>query len=283
MQPLFEWVILLLNDLYHSLNPVAFSIGSLEVRWYGIAYILGFFFAGIVLYRVARRWKLRLSLDDVLLLIVCIAFGVIVGARVFYVCFYNLPYFVENPLHILMFSEGGMSFHGGLCGALIGGYLACRYLKISFLTTCDMAVVGAPLGLFFGRCANFINGELWGKAADLPWAVMFETGGGVYRHPSQLYEAVLEGLVLFVILYFLSRKNPPLYRGGYIGVFLVFYGFFRFLIEFVRVPDAQLGYLFGFLTMGQLLSIPLFVLGASVLVVSFKKKRPQSLSREAGR
>ena len=268
----------MLNDIYHAIDPVAFSIGPVEVRWYGIAYLVGFFLAGVVLYRVSRRWKMHLSVDDVLLLIVSVAFGVIFGARLFYVCFYNLPYYLENPSHILLFSEGGMSFHGGLCGGILGGFLACRYLKISFVTTCDMAIVGAPLGLFFGRCANFINGELWGKATDLPWGVMFESGGDVYRHPSQLYEAVLEGLVIFVVLYCLSRKKTPLYRGSYIGVFLVLYGFFRFLIEFVRVPDSQLGYLFGFVTMGQLLSIPLLVIGVLILVVSNKKKSPQSLS-----
>ena len=136
-------------------------------------------------------------------------------------------------------------------------------------------VCGAPLGLFFGRCANFVNGELWGKETSLPWGVMFETGGGVYRHPSQLYEALLEGIVIFLVLFALSRKVPPRPQGFFLGSFLALYGVFRFLIEFVRVPDAQLGYLFGFITMGQLLSLPLVVAGIALIVWSLKNQRPQ--------
>ena len=145
------------------------------------------------------------------------------------------------------------------------------------MTMCDMAIIGAPWGLFFGRCANFVNGELWGKETDVPWAVMFETGGDVMRHPSQLYEAVLEGLVMFCVLYALSRKIPPRPQGTFIGTFLLLYAVFRFCIEFVRVPDAQLGYLFGPITMGQLLSLPLFVAGIVVLWLAHKYKRPQRL------
>ena len=267
----------MLNDIYQALDPVAFSIGPYAVRWYGLAYIAGFLVAAFVLYRTAKRWKMPLSADEVCLVIVFIALGVIVGARLFYVLFYNLEYYLAHPLHILMFTEGGMSFHGGLVGALIGGYLACRYLKLSFLTLCDLAVIGAPWGLFFGRCANFVNGELWGKETDLPWGVAFESGGGVMRHPSQLYEAVLEGLVIFAVLYVLSRKVPPRPQGTFIGTFLVLYGVFRFLIEFVRVPDAQLGYLFGPITMGQLLSLPLVLAGVAVLVAAHRLKRPQRL------
>lgn len=267
----------MLNDIYQALDPVAFSIGPYAVRWYGLAYIAGFFVAALVLYRTAKRWKMPLSADEVCLAIVIIALGVIIGARLFYVLFYNLEYYLAHPLHILMFTEGGMSFHGGLVGALVGGFLACRYLKLSFLTLCDLAVIGAPWGLFFGRCANFVNGELWGKETDLPWGVAFESGGGVMRHPSQLYEAVLEGLVIFAVLYALSRKMPPRPQGTFIGTFLVLYGVFRFLIEFVRVPDAQLGYLFGPITMGQLLSLPLVLVGVAVLVAAHRLKRPQRL------
>lgn len=267
----------MLNDIYQALDPIAFSIGSYEVRWYGLAYIAGFLVAAVMLYRTARRWKLPLSIDEVCIVVVIIALGVIVGARASYVLFYNLEYYLEHPAHILMFTEGGMSFHGGLAGALVGGFLACRYLKLSFLTICDLVVIGAPWGLFFGRCANFVNGELWGKETDLPWGVAFESGGGVMRHPSQLYEAVLEGLVIFAVLYALSRKVPPRPQGTFIGTFLVLYGVFRFLIEFVRVPDAQLGYLFGPITMGQLLSLPLVVAGVAVLVVARRLKRPQRL------
>lgn len=269
-----------LDELYHSLNPVAISIGPLAVRWYGIAYVLGFFLGGLTVYRVARRWKLDISADDVSTVVMAIAIGVILGARLFYVLFYGGGYYLENPLKVFAFSEGGMSFHGGLVGAIVGGSLACRKLDIPVLTMCDLACIGAPIGLFCGRVANFINGELWGKPTSLPWGVMFsDTGGGlVYRHPSQLYEALLEGVVLFCILFALSRKNdPPRPQGTFIGTFLAGYGVFRFLIEFVRLPDEQLGYLLGtnWLTMGQCLSIPVFLAGVAFLVFAAHARHPQ--------
>ena len=267
----------MLNDIYQALDPVAFSIGAVQVRWYGLAYIAEFILAGLTMYLTGRRWKLGLRGDDVLMVIVSVALGVIVGARLFYVLFYNLPYYLAHPLHVFMFTEGGMSFHGGLVGALVGGYVACRCLRISFVTIADLAVIGAPLGLFFGRIANFINGELWGKPTDLPWGVAFETGGGVMRHPSQLYEALLEGLAIFLVLIVLSRKVPARPRGTFMGTFLVLYGVFRFLIEFVRMPDEQLGYLFGPITMGQLLSVPLIVAGVVVLVAARHFRSGQSL------
>ncbi len=263
-----------LDELYKSLSPVAFSIGALSVRWYGLAYLAGFTLAGLILYRTARRWNLTITADDTLNILLGIAFGVIIGARLFYVIFYGAGYYLEHPLDI--FARAGMSFHGGLVGAIVGGSLACHFLHFSIPTIADLAAIGAPLGLFFGRCANFVNGELWGKPTDLPWRVMFETGGAVYRHPSQIYEAILEGLVLFAVLYALSRKNPPRPQGTFIGVFLLLYGIFRFVIEFVRVPDEQLGYLFGgFITMGQLLSMPLVILGIGILVFAHKAHRPQ--------
>jgi phosphatidylglycerol:prolipoprotein diacylglycerol transferase len=267
-----------LNELYQSLDPIAFSVGPVSVRWYGLAYIFGFVAAGLVAWRTARRWGLRLTADDLLMVVVGAAFGVIVGARTFYVLFYNLDYYLANPGRIVVFNEGGMSFHGGLVGGLLGGYLACRCLRLSFATICDLVIVGAPLGLFFGRCANFVNGELWGKPTDLPWGVAFESGGGVMRHPSQLYEALLEGVLLFLVLYALSRKVPPRPQGTFVGTFLVGYGCLRFLIEFVRVPDAQLGYLWGPVTMGQLLSLPLVAAGAALLVYARKRRRPQTLA-----
>ena len=208
-----------------------------------------------------------------------IALGIIVGARLGYVLFYGGGHYLENPAEILMLNEGGMSFHGGLMGAIAGGSLACWRLRLSIATMCDLAAIGAPIGLFFGRCANFVNGELWGKPTDLPWGVMFsDTGGGmVYRHPSQLYEAILEGLVIFLVLILLSRRVPPRAQGTFIGVFFVLYGCLRFMVEFVRMPDEQLGYLAGtgWLTMGQCLSAPLVLLGAGILVMSHRMRRPQ--------
>lgn len=264
-----------LNDIYQALDPVAFSLGPIVVRWYALAYLAGFVCAGVVLWRTQRRWGLGLSLDDVLSVMIGIVFGIIIGARLFYVLFYGAGYYLENPLEIFMLNHGGMSFHGGLVGAVVGGSLVCWRLGISIPTVCDMGVIGAPIGLFFGRCANFVNGELWGKETDLPWGVMFETGGGVYRHPSQLYEAVLEGVVIFVVLYVLSRRVPPRPQGTFTGVFLALYGTFRFLVEFVRVPDVQLGYLFGPITMGQLLSLPLVVAGIALLVLAHRANKPQ--------
>ena len=265
-----------LDAIYHSLNPVALSLGPLSIRWYGLAYLAGFVLAGVMMYRTAQRWRLNVTLDDILNLMVGISFGVIVGARLFYVIFYGAGYYLAHPLDAFALSQGGMSFHGGLVGAVIGGSIVCKASNLSIPTICDLGVIGAPWGLFFGRCANFINGELWGKPTDLPWGVMFETGGGVYRHPSQLYEALLEGLLMFAILYILSRKYPPRPQGTFIGTFLMLYGIFRFAVEFVRVPDEQLGYLFGgFITMGQLLSLPLVVLGIVVLVMAQKVHAPQ--------
>ena len=175
-----------------------------------------------------------------------LVFGLIIGARLFYVIFYGDGYYWTHPLEIFATNEGGMSFHGGLVGGIIGGVLVCRMYKLDAWTLADLAVIGAPLALCLGRCANFVNGELWGKPTDLPWGVIFGgTAGDMPRHPSQLYEAFLEGIVLFCILQVLSRKKPLLPQGTFMGVFVMGYGIVRFLIEFVRVPDAQLGYLLG--------------------------------------
>ena len=265
----------MLNELYHSLNPVAISIGPVHIYWYALAYLAGFVLTGIVIYRVSRRWGLDITGDEVANIIVAMAWGIIIGARLFYVLFYGDGYYFANPLKIFALNEGGMSFHGGLVGAIVGGSLMCRSCHLSVPTVCDLGVIGAPLGLFFGRCANFVNGELWGKPTDLPWGVVFETGGNVARHPSQLYEAILEGLVIFCVLWMMSRRRPARPQGTFMGTFLVLYGVFRFLIEFVRVPDAQLGYLLGPITMGQLLSLPLVLLGIVVLVWAARAKRPQ--------
>lgn len=264
-----------LNDLYHALDPVAFTLGPLAVRWYGLAYLAGFLVAGLLIYRVGKYWGLDLTADDVLNATTGICLGAVLGGRLGYVIIYGAGYYLTHPLSIFALSEGGMSFHGGLVGAIVGGVLACRAAGICVGTMCDLGAIGATWGLFFGRLANFVNGELWGKETDLPWGVMFETGGSVYRHPSQLYEALLEGVLLFVVLWVLSRKVPPRPQGTFMGTFLVGYGICRFLIEFVRVPDVQLGYLFGVVTMGQLLSLPLVAAGAFLLVRAHKLRLPQ--------
>ena len=267
----------MLDAIYQSLDPVAFSIGPFSARWYGIAYVLGFVCAALVIYNVGKHWKLKFTFDSICVILICAMVGVIVGGRLGYVLFYNFDLYAAHPLEILNFSHGGMSFHGGFVGALIAGIVAAKLIKIPYLTLVDLAVIGVPLGLMFGRVANFINGELWGAPTDLPWGVVFGGSAGFEpRHPSQLYEALLEGVLLFVVLFALARKRPPRPQGTFSGVFMLGYGICRFLIEFVRQPDAQLGYLWGgWLTMGQVLSFPLIVAGVILLWYAVTKRRPQ--------
>lgn len=263
----------MLNEIFQNIDPVAFRIGSFSVRWYGLAYVLGFLCASIILVMVARRWKIKIDSEKLLAGILCAIVGIIVGARLGYIIFYGNGYYWSNPLKIFAIYEGGMSFHGGFIGGLIGGIFAAKLMGLKYLRLLDLAFIGVPVGLFFGRCANFINGELWGAPCDLPWAVNFgSVAGNIPRHPSQLYEAILEGIVIFVVLIILSRKLPPYKEGSYFAVFCILYSVFRFAIEFVREPDSQLGYLaFDWLTMGQLLSIPLFILGIGILIYNWKK------------
>ena len=272
----------MLNDIYQGLDPIAFSLGPLVVRWYGLAYVLGFVCAAAIIYFVAKRWKLGMSEDNLLTLMVCAIVGVVLGARIGYVLFYGDGCYLSHPLEILAFNQGGMSFHGGLVGLLIGGAVAARMTRIPFLTLADLGSIAAPIGLFFGRCANFVNGELWGAPTDGPLGVVFGGAAGMMpRHPSQLYEAVLEGLVIFCVLFALSRKRPPRPQGTFLGAFLVLYGIFRFLIEFVREPDVQLGYLWGgWLTMGQVLSAPLIVAGIALLIYAARTRHPQAGPQE---
>lgn len=272
----------MLNDIYQGLDPIAFSLAPLVVRWYGLAYVLGFVCAAAIIYFVAKRWKLGMSEDNLLTLMVCAIVGVVLGARIGYVLFYGDGYYLSHPLEILAFNQGGMSFHGGLVGLLIGGAVAALMTRIPFLTLADLGSIAAPIGLFFGRCANFVNGELWGAPTDGPLGVVFGGAAGMMpRHPSQLYEAVLEGLVIFCVLFALSRKRPPRPQGTFLGAFLVLYGIFRFLIEFVREPDVQLGYLWGgWLTMGQVLSAPLIVAGIALLIYAARTRHPQAGPQE---
>lgn len=273
----------MLNDLYHSIDPVAFTVGPFSVRWYGIAYVLGFICVGLTIWFVAKRWKLKLTSDAVLTYMLCVMIGVILGARLGYVIFYGAGEYFIHPEDIFAFHKGGMSFHGGLVGAVIGAFVASKLIHVPFMTLGDLTVIGAPIGLFFGRCANFINGELWGAVTDVPWGVVFGGSAGTLpRHPSQLYEALLEGLVIFIVLFAMSRKVPPRPRGTYLGVFLVLYGIFRFAIEFIRSPDAQLGWLLGdWFTMGQLLSIPVVIAGIVILILASRKQLPQQGIDEA--
>ena len=264
----------MLDDLYHALDPVIFSIGPFSVRWYGLGYILGIVLGIMLLYRVARRWDVKIPVDSVLTIMIAAILGIILGGRVGYVLFYGLEYYVSHPLEILAFTNGGMSFHGGLLGMVVAAYICARRIRIPMLRLGDLIVIAAPIGIFFVRFANFINGELWGAPTDAPWGVVFDGAGSVPRHPTQLYEAFLEGIVLFVILFVLSRRVPPRRQGFYIGVFLACYGIFRILVEFVREPDAHIGYLFGsgWITMGMVLSAPMVIAGVIFLVYALRKK-----------
>ncbi len=276
---------MMLNDIYHALDPVAFSIGPLSVRWYGIGYVLGFAVAAFLLYAIAKRWKLKIDADSVLTIMVCVIIGIILGARIGYCLFYGNGFYLEHPLEILAINQGGMSFHGGLIGALLAGIVAAKITDIPYLTLADLGAIAATLGIFFVRCANFINGELWGAPTDAPWGVVFGgLAGDMPRHPSQLYEGVLEGLVIFIVLFSMSFRKPPFPRGSFIGAFLILYGIFRILIEFVREPDVQLGYLaFGWVTMGQVLSLPLIVAGVAIVIYAIKTKHPQKGVRKGDR
>ncbi len=267
----------MLNEIYQNLDPVLFAFGPIVIRWYGLAYVFGFAVALLIVWRVARRWRLRIGEDELLTILCCVVIGVILGGRLGYVIFYGEGAYLSDPLRIFAFNEGGMSFHGGLIGALTGGLLAAKFTRIPYLTLADLGCIAAPVGLFFGRIANFINGELWGAPTDAAWGVIFGgTAGMLPRHPTQLYEAFLEGIVIFVVLYLLSRANPPRPQGTFLGLFLMMYGSFRFLIEFVREPDAHLGYLWaGWVTMGQLLSLPLIAIGIAIFAYALVVKKPQ--------
>lgn len=247
------------------IDPVAVSIGPLQLHWYGLMYLVGFVVGWLLGRLRARRpgsgWT-PVEVDD---LLTCVMLGVIVGGRLGYAIFYDLPAFLADPLEIFRIWHGGMSFHGGLLGAAGAFFWFARSRKRSFLQVSDFVAPLVPQALFFGRLGNFINGELWGKVSDAPWAMVFPGAGPLPRHPSQLYEALLEGLLLFVALWIYSAT--PRKPGAVSGFFALGYGLARFLVEFVRVPDAHLGYLaFGWLTMGQVLCLPLMGVGLWLLL-----------------
>ncbi len=248
---------------FPSIDPVLIKIGPLQVRWYGLMYLLGFLGAYLLIARQPKARSIGLVGAHLQDLIFHLAIGLIVGARLGYVLFYqfsNLAEYFRNPLEILAIWHGGMSFHGGLLGALLAGYLFCHRKKSPFWAVADCVIVTAPVGLGLGRLGNFINGELFGRPSSVPWAMVFPEGGPLPRHPSQLYEAGLEGLVLFLILW--KLKDFDLKPGGMVCAFLAFYGVFRFVVEFFREPDPHLGLLLGFMSMGQILCLSM--VGAAV-------------------
>ncbi len=259
----------------HDIDPVALTLGPVSIHWYGVMYLLGF--AGAWWLGIQRgKWShVNWSVEEVGDVIFYGALGVIAGGRIGYMLFYDFASISENPLNIFKVWEGGMSFHGGLIGVIIAMWLFGRKTQRPFLAVTDFVAVLTPIGLFTGRMGNFINGELWGKTSDVPWAMIFKTGGPEPRHPSMLYEALLEGIVLFLILFIVSRRSTPI--GLLSGLFLLFYGIFRFAIEFIRIPDEHLGYrAFDWLTQGQILSTPMILLGVFLIIMALKRKKPSS-------
>jgi phosphatidylglycerol:prolipoprotein diacylglycerol transferase len=262
---------------FPHIDPVLISIGPLAVRWYALAYIVGIIAGWIYARAIIASPKLWggpapltvAAYDD---FIVWITLGIILGGRIGYVLFYNFPHFREHPGEILQLWNGGMSFHGGVLGSVLATVLFALRRGISILSLGDVTLAVAPIGLFLGRLANFINGELWGRPSDVPWAMIFPTGGPLPRHPSQLYEAALEGLLLLAVLGVLVRCGALKRPGLVSSSFAMVYGVLRIFCEFFREPDVQLGFLWGGLTMGMLLSIPLIVAGIIGLI--FVSVRP---------
>ena len=267
----------MLDEIYQKLDPVAFSAGPFVVTWYGLGYVVGFVLGAVLGRHLVKRWKIELSWDAILTALIACMLGAVLGARIGYVLIYHPAYYFSNPAQIIAFPWSGMSFHGGMTGLAIGLVVASRMLKVPLLTLGDLASICCTIGLGLVRVANFINGELWGSVTDVSWGVVFATGGPLPRHPTQLYEAFLEGLVLLAILYTLARRDPPLPRGSYFATFLMCYGVFRIGVEFVRQPDAQLGYLLGtdWVTMGMLLSVPMVIGGLVLLFYSLNRNAPQ--------
>jgi len=264
---------------YPVINPILISIGPLAIRWYALAYIVGiiagWFYARAII-RAERFWGgpapfTVLDFDD---FVVWITLGIILGGRIGYVLFYNLPHFAAHPTEIFQIWTGGMSFHGGVAGCIVAVILFARRRHISTLSLGDVTCAVAPIGLFLGRLANFINGELWGRPTDVPWAMVFPYGGPQPRHPSQLYEAGLEGIALFFVLSMLVRLGALKRRGVVTAAFFIGYGLARTTSEFFREPDVQLGFLWGsgWLTMGMLLCVPLILAGIALFAVVMSRK-----------
>lgn len=253
------------------IDPVFFRLGPLQFRWYGLMYVLGFILSYFIIRSEARRRSLDLSSEGVADMIFALALGVVLGGRLGYVLFYDLPSYLANPLKIFAIWQGGMSFHGGLAGVALATLWFARSRSLSYLQLGDLAAFAAPVGLGLGRIGNFINGELYGRTTTVPWGIVFPDGGPLPRHPSQLYEALLEGLLLFVLVRLVARRfDAP---GIAMATFLAGYGLFRTFVELFRQPDQQIGFFFGLFSMGQLLSLPLFLLGAGLFLWIWQKKR----------
>ena len=255
----------------NNFDPVAIQFFSLEIRWYSLAYIFGIVFGWILSKKIfISDLSLKEKFDD---FITYIILGIIVGGRLGYIFFYNFSYYSNNLIDIFKIWQGGMSFHGGLIGVIVVSIWFSKKNNQAALSYLDVISLVAPIGIFFGRIANFINSELYGTETNLPWAVKFIQIDNLYRHPSQLYEAFLEGLVLFLIMVYFRNKGFIKIPGLISSLFLIFYSIFRFIIEFVRVPDEQLGYLFFNFTMGQIISFVFLLIGIYLLITKYEIKK----------
>ena len=265
----------------HNFNPILIDLGLFQIRWYSMAYILGIIFGWLYAKRIISKTvknkygfiSIKTSqFDDIIIYLVM---GIILGGRLGYVIFYNFGYYSENIFEIFKLWQGGMSFHGGLLGVIISIFIFSKKIKVNFFKFSDIVACVCPIGLFLGRIANFINGELFGKISTLPWAVIFPYGGNIARHPSQIYEAILEGLVLFIFINFFALKRQLLFKTGYIsGLFLISYSVLRIFSEAFREPDKHIGYFFNYFSMGTLLS--LFTLIAGFVIIFSAKKNEQN-------
>ena len=265
-------------------DPIAISIGPFAIRWYALAYIGGIVLGWIYARSLIKNEKLwggpapisLVQMDDFIL---WVTLGIILGGRTGYVLFYNLPFFIQHPAEIFELWKGGMSFHGGFLGCVVAVMWFAHKNRISILSLGDITTAVGPIGLFLGRIANFINGELWGRPADpnLPWAMIFPTGGPLPRHPSQLYEAGLEGILLFTVLAVMIRLGALKRPGLILGSFIAIYGLARIIGEHFREPDPQLGFLWGGLTMGMLLSVPMVIVGAIIILLVLRRKSPDKV------
>jgi phosphatidylglycerol---prolipoprotein diacylglyceryl transferase len=266
-----------------GLDPVALDLGFFQLRWYSLAYLFGIVIGWWYLLRMLREPgapMARRHADD---LVFYATLGIILGGRLGYVLFYRPGFYLENPLEILQLWDGGMSFHGGVIGVSLGIFYMARKHRLDWLRIHDYVACCIPFGLFLGRLANFVNAELWGRETDLPWGVIFPTGGEIARHPSQLYEALLEGVLLFLILWILFWKTRARYRPGMlVGAFILVYGISRFLVELVRQPDAGLENLSWGLSMGQTLSLPMIVGGVYLMLTAKRRaERVRPVAEEA--
>ncbi len=263
-----------MNFVQPSIDPVILSIGFIDIRWYSLAYIFGLI-SGLIIMKKLNMYKGYLidnnKIDNFFIWAVL---GIVIGGRAGYVLFYQMDLFVYNPLYIFEIWNGGMSFHGGLIGVVISIFLFSRINNLNFYFLSDLVCVVAPIGIFLGRMANFINTELIGRPTEFFISVIFPSIDNIPRHPSQIYEAFFEGVILFVILAIYFIRTKEFYKTGIItGLFLCLYSFFRFLIEFLREPDLHIGLMFNFFSMGQILSIPVFFIGFIIILANANKKR----------